>query len=850
MGKIKKSIILLMLLFGFYTYSAEKTVLKQFNVEEKAQGVDKSKVWKKYNFNLPYDTEVKITVEGTARANRGNDDDLKWAINKEIFEWGTAEVWDGRELRGKKKTVEVVRKLKKGKNNIYFWADQNPTLHTVKVEIEAKVEVKKKVAKSTLKKLEGVNIEYIKGIGVKVNWNSDKRSNGYVIYRKERTGSYGKIAQLNVPLYLDLGVEQGKLYLYKIQSLKDGKVIAEKVDVKIDIEDNRKLLIPEIVDVSFENGEVNLKWEQNQEENFVNYIIYRKADDELDYKKYTQVINSTYVDKAVEFGKTYKYQISLVNTKGREAGRTKDIEVKVKEAEYQPTGTVDLYPKEFFSGSMVKIYFSAKKSKQIRKARRKEQRKRPNEKIAPLPIQMFVHYGFNDWDANLTIEESYDPPMVYNEASGYWEYELQLPHIAKELDFVFKDETDSWDTNWAKDYKFKAAKDTTPPKKPEGMKLYERNSMIYIEWPIAVDPDIDYYEVYRSANKTYGFSNPNNVIGTNLKENFLRDFGVVGGRVYYYRIRAWDTSGNPSEFSESIEANPKTTGILLTSSCAWDPMLPLAGNNLRVYYNPKKGMLKDSKVIIIKLGVNNWDNNVKAVGNSVMQYDKIMNAWYFDYEIESSVNVVNIAFTDGMNWDTNLGMNWNISVQPDTTPPARLANVKAEPGARDINFTWSKGADKDIRGYNIYRLGEKINYDLIRENYYLYQGLEEGKYYEFSLTAVDNSDNESEVYPLSVKTLRDIITTPEFVYTASLRTTKFLRLIASIDTVSNWKLDILDNRNKVVKTYMGRGDNILVTWDLSNDNGRKIKSGSYKYKVSIVGENDILPSEVPVQIFD
>ena len=234
-----------------------------------------------------------------------------------------------------------------------------------------------------------------------------------------------------------------------------------------------------------------------------------------------------------------------------------------------------------------------------------------------------------------------------------------------------------------------------------------------------------------------------------------------------------------------------------------------------------------------------------------MAYDKVMDAWYYDLPVEVGIKQVNVAFGDGTNmWDDNSGKNWNINIRPDTNPPGKVQNFAAKPKAKQIMLSWDKNSESDMSGYNIFRGKYKVNLDgLITDNKFEDTiGLEEGKDYEYRIVAVDKSGNIGPESVLTAGTLKDLISVPEIVYTADSRTQQ-LRLMASVAKVVNWQLEIFDSTSQVIRTYSGRGDVVVVLWNLQDSKGARVKPGSYKYKVTVMDDETILPRDVEIQVF-
>ena len=89
-----------------------------------------------------------------------------------------------------------------------------------------------------------------------------------------------------------------------------------------------------------------------------------------------------------------------------------------------------------------------------------------------------------------------------------------------------------------------------------------------------------------------------------------------------------------------------------------------------------------------------------------------------------------------------------ISATPqDKTPPAPPILVKAQKRGNTIEITWQANTEKDLAGYNVYRIvGSKparLNASPVKEIKYTDTGAPDHRFIAYHVTAVDTAGNES-----------------------------------------------------------------------------------------------------------
>jgi len=95
----------------------------------------------------------------------------------------------------------------------------------------------------------------------------------------------------------------------------------------------------------------------------------------------------------------------------------------------------------------------------------------------------------------------------------------------------------------------------------------------------------------------------------------------------------------------------------------------------------------------------------------------------------------------------------------DKSPPRQPEMVKAVKKGTLVSVAWKENTEKDLTGYNIYRViggsKEKINKELIKENSFLDQKIPDERFVSYCVTALDVAGNESELSRESIVILKE-----------------------------------------------------------------------------------------------
>ena len=129
----------------------------------------------------------------------------------------------------------------------------------------------------------------------------------------------------------DKTTEFGKKYSFRIQAFrKAGEAIAESelsAPVEITPVDKFAPAVPANITIVAGTDSVELTWDRNAEPDFKSYRVYRSTADGQFEKIEDSLESSSYSDRRIQGGKTYRYTVSSVDQLGNESGRAEPVEI-------------------------------------------------------------------------------------------------------------------------------------------------------------------------------------------------------------------------------------------------------------------------------------------------------------------------------------------------------------------------------------------------------------------------------------------------------------------------------------------------------------------------------------------
>jgi chitodextrinase len=262
--------------------------------------------------------------------------------------------------------------------------------------------------------------------------------------------------------------------------------------------------------------------------------------------------------------------------------------------------------------------------------------------------------------------------------------------------------------------------DTTAPSAPSNLAASPGDAQLSLSWGASTDNvGVTGYRIIRNGTQVA------TVGGSTLS---YTDTGLVNGAIYSYTARAVDAAGNVSSDSNTATATPQASPDIIP---------PAAPTGLTATAG-------DAQVEL------DWaDNSESDLDHYNVYRDGTQVA------SPSASNFTDPALTNGTSYSyqvTAVDHSGNESAKsssvsaipqaaPDTTAPAAPTGLTATAGDSQVSLDWADSPESDFSHYNVYRNGVKVASP--SGSAHTDTGLTNGTTYDYYVTAVDTSGNES-----------------------------------------------------------------------------------------------------------
>ena len=303
--------------------------------------------------------------------------------------------------------------------------------------------------------------------------------------------------------------------------------------------------VPRGLEMDVSKGRIELKWEQNKEEDISSYVLYRSIDGE-NYEKIADDIQYlNYWEANAETGQKFWYQLAAKDKAGNVSERTEAVLAVVPEDEQAPVMESSLIKDRDIIGGDNKTFRILVSD---------------NDKLDTVSV-------------SYTIGESSDKKLLFQEVELNCREKLlekTLP-IAQWTDgekiiFSVTITDKAGHTTVCSD--IECTVDTTAPE-IISFKASEQEESILLTWIGKQEKDLKEYQIYRKTIEgKYVFINT--VTADDSEEYTYEDHEAKQGETYVYKIKACDNVGNFSEKeSENIWRKNKVSIQAVLSCESW-----------------------------------------------------------------------------------------------------------------------------------------------------------------------------------------------------------------------------------------------------------------------------------------
>jgi RHS repeat-associated protein/fibro-slime domain-containing protein len=449
---------------------------------------------------------------------------------------------------------------------------------------------------------------------------------------------------------------------------------------------------------------VSLDWDDNNEDDFASYRVYRSMVRGGPYDLVTSNLSSSsYTDSTVSNGISYYYVVTAVDTSDNESEYSNEAPAIPRDTTppAQPTGlsatagdgAVNLDWVDNSDGDLAgyNVYRSTALG------------------------------GPYNQIAGCIAVSAYTDNNVTNGTAYYY--------VVRAVDTSMNKSNPSSEVS-------ATPSDSVSPAAPTGLSAAGGDGVVSLNWNNNTDPDLASYNVYRDT--TSGFTPaPGNCIATGVTVSEYTDDDVTNDTTYYYVVTVVDTSSNESNPSNEVSATPHD----MTPPAAPTGLSAQAGEGY------------------VTLG---WDNNGEGDLAGYNVYRSVTSGG--SYNLIANLTPSEIAYTDnnvtnGTTYyyvvravDTSSnesGPSDEVWATPtDSTAPSPPTGLTVTAVGGSISLDWNNNSDGDLAGYNVYRstasggpyaqiAGE------VDVSQYTDSSVTNGPTYYYVVKAVDTSSNES-----------------------------------------------------------------------------------------------------------
>jgi hypothetical protein len=314
-------------------------------------------------------------------------------------------------------------------------------------------------------------------------------------------------------------------------------------------------------------------------------------------------------------------------------------------------------------------------------------------------------------------------------------------------------------------FNFNTAKEVEAP---TNLTATLNNGAVNLKWE-STSNDVVGFNIYRSIDSS-DFTKINNTLvnDTTTYIDANTNFGES-----FYQVTAIDQYGNESEpslyYKISIPAPvngwTEDSSKSIIHDGSWRPFSNSYFSDGSIIYTGQKGA--SAEVNFLGVGIRLYaltspyygltdvyiDNEFIQEVNLYSDKTKYKQLVFEYNNLEKGIHTIKFINKGAIGNPLGKGSNFNIDAfdiieDKDTIPPEPPKSLKGTISYNNVNLSWSPNLETDIKGYNIYRSSDGVNYSKLNLSVldipkFDDNTVENGKEYYYQITAVDNFDNES-----------------------------------------------------------------------------------------------------------
>jgi fibronectin type 3 domain-containing protein len=395
-------------------------------------------------------------------------------------------------------------------------------------------------------------------------------------------------------------------------------------------------------------------------------------------------------------------------------------------------------------------------------------------------------------------------------------------------------------------------KDQTPPSPPDTLNGRILGEHALLEWPPVKADDLKSYRIYRAEEA----NGPFEMIDESSTESYL-DTTVEEGDIFWYYVTALDESDNESRESPIVQVfrEDKTPP-------AAPQQLEAVGTDDGIELKWAANGEKDLRGYLVERTTRIKGRGDKAVAEGPFfkeHVDPLTEPHYLDPVPKKSQSryAYRIIALDNA-WNESLPSEAVIARMPDHTPPGKPVLTDAVLDKGVVTLHWQPSIEEDLAGFRVYRarlgggketakftpLSEKLAAPDVIQFEDRPKGV--GETFGYYITALDESDNESEPSDMMQVLVLDDVPPPAPINVQQQVTEQGIEL--------SWELKQADDiaRITVYRSLKGKDDFIIIadfdTKTQSFIDTQVTEGKEYTYRLTTMDsvDNESEPAEIAV----